>query len=214
MRRRRFRKFLPITGRVVRNARRKGVTVYTRRQWGSKFPGIYAERRTLKPHFLLPQTPADTLIHHITVTLDHGPLSSDFFTDMQTIERIGVERFYSGVSYNWVIDMETGEVGLGQDLDVKGTHTVNDKEVPGYSHDQNGVGLAIAFLGMPGQQLTRAAVNSCVQLTAAMIEEEALTETYDSVPHSLFAWKDCPTDAVRTMLPRFKIRALTIAKGV
>lgn len=209
----RLRRDQRITRRVVRNARRKGVKVYTRRQWGTKYPNVYKDRHTTRHHFLLPKAPADTLVHHITVTLDHGPLTRQFFVDVQTIERIGMERFGSGTSYNWLIDMQTGEVALGQDLEAKGTHTVNDKNVPGYSQDQNGVALAIAFLGMPGDKLTRKAVRSWILLVAAHIEEKALTPTFDADPHSKFAYKDCPTDAVRDLIPQVKRQALRIVSS-
>jgi hypothetical protein len=57
--------------------------------------------------------------------------------------RIGMERFGSGVSYNFLVHMQTGEVAVGQPLDAKGTHTLNEKRVPGYSYDQNLVARAI-----------------------------------------------------------------------
>lgn len=198
---------LTITQRVTRQARRRGLKVYTRRQWGSKHGNIYQWRRRHRPHALLPHVPSDTLVQHITVTFDSGVLCGDFKKDMQTIERIGYDRFKSGVSYNWVIDMETGEVGQGQSLDAAGTHTVNDKDVDNFSYDQNAVALAIAYMGMPGKVPSKAAINSAVQLIAAHIECRALTRGHDYVPHSLFAHKDCPTDAVRTRMPMINRRA-------
>lgn len=203
-----------VTQRVVRNARKRGLTVLTRRQWGSRPSGypwplapdvlnVYGWRRRNKPHAPLP---ADTLVQHITVTFDSGRLVGDFRRDMQTIERIGFERFGSGFSYNWAIDMRTGMVGLGQSLDAKGTHTVNDKgyRPDEFSHDQNRVALAFACLGMPGDRLSAAAEHAIVQLAAAHVDERALTRGFDYLPHSVFAAKDCPTDAVRDRMDEIR----------
>jgi len=191
-----------ITTRVVRRAQQRGVTVLTRRQWGSRHPAVYAWRRRFKRA----KQPADTVVQHITVTFDSGRLVGDFKTDMRTIERIGYERFRSGFSYNFAVDMTTGMVGIGMPLDAKGTHTVNDKNVRGYSHDQNYAARAIAVLGMPGNQLSDKAAESIAQLLAAMVEQGAITEGFDYVPHSMFAWKDCPCDPTRDRMPEIRRR--------
>jgi hypothetical protein len=196
-----------ITTKAVRAARRRGVKVLTRRQWGSKYGAVYAQRRrdTRAGRWGRFRAQADTVVQHITVTLDHGPLTGDFAADVRTVERIGYERFQSGVSYNWLVDMTTGMVAVGQPLDSKGTHTVNDKGVNGFSHDQNLVARAIAVIGMPGDKLSEKAEAAIVQLLAAMVEVGAVTEGFDYVPHSLFAWKDCPCEPTRAQMP--KIRA-------
>lgn len=187
-----------ITQRVVRTAREKyGVTVYTRAAWGSTAQSIYANRRRTRP---VRVRKADTIVFHVTVTRDDGDSKQDFFADMREVERIGVERFGSGVSYNFCIDMKTGEVGVGQPLDAKGTHTVNNKGVKGYSHDQNHAARAIAAIGMPGDKLSDKSIRAYAGLIAAMMDEGAVTTSPDAVPHSLFAAKDCPTDPVRTQI--------------
>lgn len=184
-----------ITQRVVERARSAyGVQVYTHSQWGSRARGVYATRRRTRP---VARLKADTLVQHITVTLDTGPLSGDFFRDCQTVERIGLERFGSGVSYNWLVDMKTGSVAAGQPLDAKGTHTINDKNVAGYSYDQNQVARAIAVIGMENTPLSDEAAHAISGIIAAMMDEEALTENPDYKPHSFFAWKDCPCDSTR-----------------
>ena len=193
-----------ITQRVVRNARRRGVTVLHHGHWGSKHRLTYALRRRTKRV----RSPVDTVVQHITVTLDHGPLTRHFKTDMQTVERIGYERFRSGVSYNFVVDMATGMVAVGMPLDAKGTHTVNDKRVPGYSYDQNKVARAIAVLGMPNDELSPEAERSIVSLLAAMVDEGAILRTFDYDPHSKFAAKDCPCDATRSRMPAIRAAAL------
>jgi hypothetical protein len=184
---------MTITQRVIRNARGRGLTVYTRSQWRSKRLPIYLVRRQTKPAY----SPADTVVQHITVTRPSG----DFKNDCRIVEQIGYERFGSGVSYNWLVDMTTGEIALGQSLDAKGTHTVNDKGVRGYSYDQNRVARAIAVVGMPGQKLSERAEHSIVQLLAAHVDEDAITEGFDYDPHSKFAEKDCPCDSTRDRMP-------------
>lgn len=205
-------KVLPLQRRVVRNLRRRlgKNMVKTRRQWGSKYPATYAWRliwKRAKRH------PVDTLVQHITVTFDTGPLTGDFYEDMRTIERIGMERFGSGFSYNAAIDMGTGMIGLGMPFKAKGTHTVNDKRVPGYSHDQNYWARAIAGLGMPGRPLSQDAEWALSHFIAALIDEGVLTDDPDYDPHSKFAYKDCPTDAIREKMPRIYKRAKRLTKA-
>ena len=189
-----------ITQRVHRRAEKRGLEILTRQEWGTKHAQVYADRRTSRPHSLLPDKPADTLWQHITVTFDTGTLRGDFKEDMQTLERIGMERFGSGFSYNFGVDHRSGMVGIGQSLDAKGTHTINDKGISGYSLDQNAVSLAVAWIGMPGMKPTDKAIRSLGLLVACLIDEGALTRGHDYNPHSMVAWKDCPTDAGRAAM--------------
>lgn len=200
---------MTLTQQVVRSARKRGATVLTHKQWGSKQTSRYTSRRNATARGVWPGfrvKKVDTLVLHITVTFDSGVLRGDFKEDMQTIERIGVERFNSGVSYNFCVDMETGMAGVGQPLDSKGTHTVNDKEMVGFSYDQNLVARAIACLGMPGKALSDDALETIVDLMVAMWENGVLTDDPDILPHSFFAAKDCPTDAVRDRIPEIRRR--------
>lgn len=195
-----------INSRVIARARKHyGLRVFTRSQWGSKYGSVYEARRRTKPA----KQPADTVVQHITVTLDHGDLIGAFFADVRTVERIGYERFKSGISYNWVVDMVTGDIAEGQPLDAKGTHTVNDKGVSGFSRDQNYWARAIAVLGMPNDKLSAKAARSISGLLAAMMDEKAITTTFDYKPHSHFAWKDCPCDSTRDQMG--SIRRLAFA---
>jgi hypothetical protein len=191
-----------ITQAVIKRARQRGVTVHDRRAWGSRLPHVYAWRRLFRK---VAPGPADTLVQHITVTRRAG-----IKADARTVESIGQARFGSGVSYNWLVDMVTGEVAVGQPLDAKGTHTVNDKRVAGYSHDQNLVARAIAVVGMPGDQLSPAAREAIAQLIAAMIEQGALTRGFDYCPHSLFAAKDCPCGPTRDAMPAIRARVVEL----
>jgi hypothetical protein len=196
------------TQRWVVAARRRGATVLTHRQWGSKQMPLYATRRRLtsQGHWFGFKLKVDTVAYHITVTFDSGELIGDFKKDCQTVERIGTERFGSGVSYNVLIDMTTGMVAAGQPIDSKGTHTVNDKRRKGYSKDQNLVARAIGYIGMPGDKLSDAAVESTADVLIAWWECGFITDDPDHLPHSFFAYKDCPTDAIRERMPEIKRR--------
>lgn len=200
------------TQRVVNSARRRGATVLTHSQWGSTERALYAKRRKLTANGHWPgfKLKVDTVWIHITVTFDTGPLKGDFKEDCRTVERIGKDRFGTGWSYNFGVDMATGMAAVGQPLDSKGAHTVNDKGTKGYTKDQNLVARAIALVGMPGDKLSSEAVETIVDLLVAMWENDFLTDDPDIQPHSLVAYKDCPTEAVRQALPvirkRFKTR--------
>jgi len=173
------------------------VPVFSHKQWESSLEGVYLTRRETRVAI----EPADTVVQHISVTLDHGPLVGDFIKDMQTIERIGWERFRTGFSYNWGVDMETGWIGQGQYLDAAGSHTVNDKDVDGYSYNQNRFARAIVVIGMEKTLLSKQAEESIVDILVAMHRGGAITAEPDYVPHSLFAYKDCPCDATRERMP-------------
>ena len=197
---------MTVNRRVARNLRNRGVVVLSRRKWGSKHRALYVWRRINKPA----RQPADTVVQHITVT---DPTDGTFAQRVRLVEKIGYDRFGSGISYNWVVDMETGFVAVGMPLDAKGTHTVNDKGVAGYSHDQNLVARAIAVLGMPGTPLSKRAEKSIAAILAAMVEEGAITRGFDYDPHSKFAWKDCPCPNTRDRMPAIRRAALAAVKG-
>lgn len=203
----------PKTDALVAALRRRGVVVLEHGDWGAREVPTYRRRLTTHHHGLLPAKPVDTIWHHITVTFDTGPLLGEFKADLRKVEAIGMQRFGSGISYNLLVDNGgIQRVALGQFLEAKGTHTVNDLNTPNFSHDQNLVALGIAFVGMPGDELTPAAVETFVQIEAALIEIGACTKTYDCVPHSLVAPKACPTDTLRDKLPAIRRRALADAE--
>lgn len=195
-----------ITQRVVRDARKRGVTVLTHRQWGSTARAVYSSRRKrTKANEWGPFTyKADTVVQHITVTPPPPRDKGAFAAACRLVERIGMDRFGCGVSYNWLVDMRTGTVAVGQPLDSKGVHTINDKNVKGFSKDQNLVARAIAVVGMPGTPLSDTAAESIAKLLSAMVAQGAITEGFDYVPHSLFAFKDCPCDPTRNRMPAIR----------
>ena len=190
------------TTRVVQNLRKRGVTVYTHAQWGSTSSATYAARkaRTRAGGYGRFVAKADTVVQHITVTTPSG----DVKADARVVERIGNERFGCGVSYNWLVDMKTGEVCVGQPLDSKGVHTINDKGIKGWSKDQNLVARAIAVIGQPSTPLSDKAQDSITAILSAMVDEGQITAGFDYKPHSFFAWKDCPCAPTRDRMPAIR----------
>lgn len=205
----------PMTDALVAELRRRGVEVLTHDQWGSVRRDVYAERLRTRPHDLLPSRPVDTLWNHVTVTNDSGDLVGEFKADLLTVERIGYDRFRTGTSYNVLVDQDAPHprLAIGQFLEARGAHTINDKGTPGYSKDQNRVALAVAWIGVPGDRLNEHAIEAMVQLRGALITIGALTGHYDDVPHSLVAAKDCPTNELRNRLPDLKRRGLAAANA-
>jgi hypothetical protein len=186
--------------RIRRDVRKAGFKMYSRRQWKAVYKDVYSYRRNYRPVRI---DPADTVVQHITVTRpSHNP--RDFKFDVRQVERIGFERFGAGISYNFLVDMTTGEIAEGMPLDAKGTHTVNDKGVENYSYDQNHAARAIAVVGMPDTELSADAAAAITVLLRAMVRHHAITEGFDYVPHSLFAAKDCPCDSVRKSMPAIR----------
>lgn len=179
---------------VIQRLRAGGFKVRTRPQWGSTEAETYAYRLRSKPV----DFPVDHFFAHITVTSVHGDAGA------RKVEEIGMERFGSGVSYNWLVDHTTHTIYEGQPLAAKGTHTVNDKRVAGFPmppDSMNYVGHAIALVGMPGDEFC----DTCAELFAAIMAAEKVEgvarEDARLYPHSKFAAKDCPTTAVRDKLP-------------
>lgn len=193
---------------TVEKLRSWGFNVKDHLQWGSSKEALYQQRRTTHPVKL----PVPYAFSHISVTVDDGTLTGDFYHDMQELERIGFQRFQSGISYNWAIDMATGMIGEGQYLDAKGTHTVNDKNVPGFPNNLNYYGHAIVAIGMPGDLPSEDFIASFAGILAAEQATGQMAGNAPIYPHSYFAAKDCPTEAVRSRLP--EIRRLVPSIGI
>lgn len=200
----------PPTARVAQRLRSQGFTVYNRSQWGSKHGALYDRMREVRPVNL----PVNTAWQHITVTFDTGRLPGPFKADVRRLEDIGMQRFGWGISYNWIVDQRTGHIAIGVPVDAAGTHTVNRKGIPGFSYDQNRVSVSIAWLGMPGDPISDNCVDSIEALLIAMFRENVLEfrdirgndEHFDYGPHSLVAAKECPTQAMRNLMPGIERR--------
>lgn len=199
-----------LTRRVVRRGRRNGIVVHTRVKWGSRYKQVYTKRVKTHPHTLLPKRPTDTVVAHISVTNRTGYTKAKFFADVRTVERIGMERFKSGISYNILWCPRRGHIALGQPFASKGTHTVNVKKLPGFSYDQNAMAIAICMVGPVGIKPTKRALRRLAKFLAILEREKVITGTYDFVPHSSFAAKDCPTDSFRNKLPELRRTAKDI----
>jgi len=180
--------------------------VLTRADWETKHESLYQQRRIDKPT----QLPALYAFSHISVTVDNGRTRDDFISDMLELERIGYERFGSGISYNWAVDMQTGMIGQGQPLDAKGTHTVNDKGVAGFPYNLNLYGHAIVGIGMPGDGVSLEFIRSVAAILRAEQDAGVMNRDINIHPHSMFANKDCPTEAIRIRLPYIRDLAKTL----
>lgn len=182
---------------VLARLKAAGFKVKTRSEWGSTEAAIYAERLRTKPV----DFPVSFMFAHITVTSVNGDAGA------RQVEQIGMERFGSGVSYNWLVDHETHTIYEGQPLAAKGTHTVNDLGVAGFPYNLNYAGHAVAFMAMPGDTFC----DRCAEMFAAIQAAERLEDVargdVQFFPHSKFAAKDCPTDAVRNRLDAINKRA-------
>lgn len=186
--------------RVIARLRELGFDVVTRKEWGTVHESLYQSRRKTKTVDL----PVRYAFQHITVTRN----TSNFAADMRTLERIGYERFQSGISYNWAVDPDTGVIGEGQPLDAKGTHTVNDKGVAGYPENLNYYGHAIACIGMPGLQPSQKFELACVAILRASWDEDVMRDECEYLPHSKFANKDCPTQPIRNRMAAIRQTAI------
>ncbi len=200
-----------VTAQAVHDMRSEGLSVFTRKQWGTTLEDLYQGRRREKPHSLLPNMPVDTVWQHITVTHPSG----DFKADCRTVERIGMERFGTGCSYNLMVDMTYGLVGIGQPFDAKGAHTINEKprEQWKFSRDQNAVSLGIVVIGMPDTHLSSTAEHTLATILSTLIKSGIVTRGFDYVPHSLVAAKDCPCDSTRDRMGRIRIKAIRGLEG-
>lgn len=185
---------------VVSLLRKMGFDVKTHANWGSRYEGLYRQRRISRPF----EFPADFAASHISVTVDDGLTTGDFYTDMQELERIGFQRFNSGVSYNWVIDLDSGMIGEGQYLDARGAHTVNNKNIAGFPNNLNGECHAIAAIGMPGNKPSKLFNRSFAAILAAEQRLGFMRSKAPIYPHSMFAYKECPTPAIASQLPTIR----------
>jgi hypothetical protein len=180
---------------VIGELQRAGFDVPTREEWGSMFEDLYQERR--RPFEL----PAKVFFAHVTDTEDSGELTGDFKRDVQLVEQIGFERFQTGISYTWIVDGRDGTIAKGHSVDAKGAHTLNSKNVAGFTSDLNAEGHAIAWIGRPGDRPSRKCLNSFAAIIAASKRAGIAKDDADLLPHSKFAEKECPLESMRQHLP-------------
>lgn len=175
---------------VIKQLRAAGVECFTRAEWGSpqQRAGAYARRAATHP---MPPVPARYHFLHITVTADTDTVQQGAAGARQ-IEGYG----YSTppmVSYQDLITNE-GRYFQGQDYGTKGTHTVNDKGVPGYPHDLNLAGYACALLQNVDDAVTDEQVRLAAMVFAARELAGWVRRGAPILPHRTFAAKACPGD--------------------
>ena len=181
---------------MVTDLRAAGLDVSTRSQWGSpqQKAGAYAARRKTHP-MATPKARYGFL--HLSVTPDTDTLLEGAAGARQ-IETYG----YSSppmVSYHWLVTNEA-RVFQGQNMGVKGTHTINDKDVAGFPHDLNAYGHAVALMQNVGDDVTDAQVRAVALTFAAMKLNGWMERDAPILPHRLFAAKACPGDKAMARL--------------
>lgn len=124
---------------------------------GSGLVGFYDQRRQARP-----ANPKKQLLryhHSVTVAPDLVPPFGDEVQAMWTLHNIGVQRFGSGISYNFAI-MPTGNIYEGMPLDVKSTQS-------GHTVDANYVEAAVVFVGnYEAEKMPQPMVDAAVRLHA------------------------------------------------
>lgn len=167
-----------------------GLEFVTRSNWGSQYASVY-EHRMNDSYYRL-NLPLDYLFCHISVTPEVGDSLGDESEAMRIIERVGYDRFNSGFSYNTAVH-DTGRIMLGMPFTAKGTHTINDKSVPGFPFDLNRYGHAVCLPQVESTLVTDIQVQNIARWGAALklagINNARNGKFY---PHATFAWKACP----------------------
>lgn len=167
-----------------------GVDCLTRGQWGSprQADGDYARRRSTHP---MPRGPARYHFLHITVTADTDTIREGAAGARQ-VESFGLST-PPMVSYQDLVTNE-GRYFQGQNYGTKGTHTINDKNVPGFPDDLNLYGYAAAIMQNVGDAVTDAQVVTLAKVYAARELLGLVVRGARILPHRMFAWKSCPGD--------------------
>lgn len=196
---------------VIRRLEAAGVECYTRDEWGSRQEqaGAYDRRRRTHP---MPAGPARYHYLHITVTADTDTVAEGAAGARQ-VEGYG----YSTppmVSYQDLVTNE-GRYFEGQSYGVKGTHTVNDKAIPGFPRDLNLYGYATALMQNVGDEVTEAQVQVVAMICAARELEGLVVKGAPIYPHRTFAAKSCPGDkAVARLEEISRLRTKYVREGL
>lgn len=196
---------------LIELLRAAGVEAYTRTQWGSprQADGSYDRRRGTHP---MPSGPADFHFLHITVT-DDTDLPADGKEAARKVETYGLST-PPMVSYQDLVTNE-GRYFEGQSYRVKGTHTVNDKQVPGFPRDLNLYGYATALMQNVGDEVTDDQVRVVAMVFAARELLGLVRRGAPIYPHRTFDWKACPGDKAVARLPEIqRLRDRFVAEGL
>lgn len=180
--------------------RAAGVECFTRAEWGSprERDGSYARRVFTHP---MPPGPASYHFLHLTVTADTDTVKEGT-SGARQIEGYG----YSSppmVSYQDLVTNE-GRYYEGQSYRVKGTHTVNDKNVGGYPNDLNLYGYATALMQNVGDEVSDVQVEVVAMVYAARELAGLVRKGAPILPHRMFAAKSCPGDKAMARLSEIR----------
>ncbi len=173
---------------VIRLLERADVDCYTRSEWGTVRPNEYVKRRQSHP---MPAGPANFHALHVTVTSDTDTVQEGFAGARQ-IESYGLSS-PPMVSYQ---DLVTNEMKYfqGQDYGTKGTHTINDYDVPGFDYDLNLRCYATALMQNVGDEVSDEQVKLIAMILAAREKVGFVKVGAPVFPHRKFANKACPGD--------------------
>jgi hypothetical protein len=191
--------------RIIKELRGAGFTVLSRKQWRSRHRARYQWRR-IHRHF---PGRAKEFFAHVTVT----DRTKNFAADVRLVEQIGWDRFRTGISYNYAVDQVTGEIAIGMPHDAAGAHTLNDKDVSGFPSNLNYYGHAIAWIGNVGDRPSQRCKDAYSAIIAAEKKHNAAQRGARILPHSKFAWKECPLTVMTNALPDILGKSHTILKG-
>lgn len=191
--------------RIIRELRRAGFTVLSRKQWGSRHRPLYQWRR-IHRHF---PGRAKEFFAHVTVT----NRTKNFAADVRLVEQIGWDRFRTGISYNYAVDQVTGAIAIGMPHDAAGAHTLNDKDVAGFPFNLNYYGHGIAWIGNVGDRPSQRCQDAFSAIIAAEKKHGAARGGAGILPHSKFAFKECPLTVMTNALPSILRRSKTILEG-
>lgn len=188
---------MPFRRAVMWRLRRAGVEVYNRKQWGTVREGAYVKRRKTHP---MPSGPADYHFLHITVTPDTDTVLEGKY-GARKVESYGLST-PPMVSYQDLTTNE-GKYFQGQDYGTKGTHTVNDKRIPGFGTDKdlNLRGYALAIMQNVNDEVSDIQVEVIARVFAARELSGWVKKGAPVYPHRKFAAKACPGDKAVARLP-------------
>lgn len=200
---------MPFRRAVMWRLRRAGVEVYNRNQWGTVREREYVKRRKTHP---MPKGPADYHFLHITVTPDSDTLPEGK-AGARKVESYGLST-PPMVSYQDLTTNE-GKYFQGQDYGTKGTHTINDKNLPGFPHDLNLRGYAVAIMQNVNDEVTDIQVQVIARVLAARELSGWVKKGAPVYPHRKFAFKACPGDKAVARLPEIiKLKNDFVKNGI
>jgi hypothetical protein len=160
----------------------------------------------------MPSGPASYHFWHITVTADTDTVLEGK-SGARKVESYGLST-PPMVSYHGLVTNE-GKWFEGQSYGVKGTHTINDKKVPGFPHDLNKYGYAVAIMQNVKDEVTDAQVRTCAMAFAAAELDGYVKRGAPIYPHRKFAWKECPGDkAVSRLAEVQKLKDQYVRNGL